>query len=85
MIGIFFRTSLFILITHTWILSLGDSIKTRLALFVNEIYFQGKIRLEDVHWLEFGFFNFHVLSNYDFSVRYVPIRYISWCINDTVI
>ena len=62
--------------THTWILSLGESIRTRLALFVNEINFQGTIRKEDVHWPEFGVLNFRLLENYDFSVLYFPIRYI---------
>ena len=67
-IGNFVTSSLFTSFTHTWILSRGGSIKTRLAVFVNEINLYSTSRKEEVHWPDFGAFKFHVPANYDFSI-----------------
>jgi hypothetical protein len=47
--------------------------KNKTCSFVNKINLHSTIREEEVHWPEFGVFNFHVLANYDFSLLYVPI------------
>jgi len=36
-------------LTHTWILSLGESLKPRLAVGINEINLRRTIREEEVH------------------------------------
>ena len=47
--------------------------KNKTCSFVNETNLHSTIREEEVHWSEFGVFNFRACANYDFSVRYVPI------------
>jgi hypothetical protein len=70
-IGNLITSSLFISFTHTWNLPLGESMKTRLTVFVNKINLITAFREEEVHWREFGVFSFCVPTIYGFSALYL--------------